>query len=176
MVRIAIDMDEVIADFTAKLLQLYNEKYGASYTKSDLAGINLRDIRPEHTENIREMILDADYFSDLPVIEGAKEALEKLSEKHELFITTAAMDFPTSFNAKYGWLRVNFPFIPDTHYVFCGDKSIISADYLIDDQSRHLKTFKGQGILFAAHHNADESYELKMDSWEEIYNYFESKY
>ncbi len=42
MVRIAIDMDEVIADFTAKLLQLYNEKYGASYTKSDLAGINLR--------------------------------------------------------------------------------------------------------------------------------------
>lgn len=147
MVRIAIDMDEVIADFTAKLLQLYNEKYGASYTKSDL-----------------------------PVIEGAKEALEKLSEKHELFITTAAMDFPTSFNAKYGWLRVNFPFIPDTHYVFCGDKSIISADYLIDDHSRHLKTFKGQGILFAAHHNADESYELKMDSWEEIYNYFESKY
>lgn len=108
MVRIAIDMDEVIADFTAKLLQLYNEKYGASYTKSDLAGINLRDIRPEHAENIREMILDADYFSDLPVIEGAKEALEKLSEKHELFITTAAMDFPTSFNAKYGWLRVNF--------------------------------------------------------------------
>ena len=155
MVRIAIDMDEVIADFTAKLLQLYNEKYGASYTKSDLAGINLRDIRPEHTENIREMILDAE---------------------HELFITTAAMDFPTSFNAKYGWLRVNFPFIPDTHYVFCGDKSIISADYLIDDHSRHLKTFKGQGILFAAHHNADESYELKMDSWEEIYNYFESKY
>ncbi|MBU5361505.1 5'-3'-deoxyribonucleotidase [Enterococcus raffinosus] len=176
MVRIAIDMDEVIADFTAKLLRLYNEKYEASYTKADLEGINLRDVRPEHAEAIRAMIREEDYFSDLPVIEGAQEALKKLSEKHELFITTAAMDFPTSFNAKYEWLQEHFPFIPDTHYVFCGDKSIISADYLIDDHSRHLKSFKGQGILFAAHHNANESYELKMDNWAEISNYFENKY
>lgn len=176
MVRIAVDMDEVIADFTAKLLSIYNNKYGTSYIEKDLVGKNLRDVHPEHAEYIRNVIQQSDYFADLPLMKGAREALEKLSEKHEIFITTAAMDFPTSFNAKYAWLSENFPFISDRNYVFCGDKSIISADYLIDDHLRHLKKFKGQGILFTAYHNVNDSYEMRMDSWEEIYNYFESNY
>jgi 5'(3')-deoxyribonucleotidase len=32
--------------------------------------------------------------------------------------------------AKYEWMHEHFPFIPDSHLVFCGDKSIIAADFL----------------------------------------------
>ena len=176
MVRIAVDMDEVIADFIAKQLRLFNEANGTTYSKEDLAGKKLREIHPEQAENIRGMVSDDTYFSDLPVIEGAKEALEKLAEKHEIFITTAAMEFPTSFDAKYAWLKEHFGFIPESNYVFCGDKSIISADYLIDDHLRHLENFQGQGILFASEHNHHETYELKMNSWDEIYRYFDENY
>ncbi|EOH75848.1 MULTISPECIES: 5' nucleotidase, NT5C type [Enterococcus] len=176
MVRIAVDMDEVIADFMSKEIRLFNESNGTAYTKEGIAGKKLRELHPEETENIRKRVSDPTYFSDLPLIDGAKEALEKLAEKHEIFITTAAMEFPTSFNAKYAWLKEHFAFIPESHYVFCGDKSIISADYLIDDHLRHLETFRGQGILFAAPHNAHETYELKLNGWDEVYRYFDEKY
>ena len=38
------------------------------------------------------------------------------------------------------WLRRHFPFIAPSNIVFCGDKSIVDADYLIDDRPRHLQT------------------------------------
>ena len=67
------------------------------------------------------------------------------------------MDVPLSFDAKYRWLRRHFPFIPPSHLVFCGDKSIIDADYLIDDRARHFARFKGRPVLFSAPHNAAEA-------------------
>jgi hypothetical protein len=41
--------------------------------------------------------------------------------------------------AKYEWMHEHFPFIPDSHLVFCGDKSIIAADFLIDDNAHHVR-------------------------------------
>ena len=58
---------------------------------------------------------------------------------------------------KYKWLQQNFPFIPTSQIVFCGDKNIINADVLVDDRSRHFKEFRGTGILFTAPHNAGEA-------------------
>ena len=66
------------------------------------------------------------------------------------------MDVPCSFDAKYRWLRRHFPFIPPSHIVFCGDKGIVDADYLIDDRPRHLERFKGHTLLFSAPHNSAE--------------------
>ena len=47
----------------------------------------------------------------------------------------------------------HFPFIATSHIVFCGDKSIVAADYLIDDNVRQLSRFRGEGIIFTAPHN-----------------------
>jgi hypothetical protein len=52
--------------------------------------------------------------------------------------------------------------------VFCGDKGIIDADYLIDDRSRHFRRFRGTGILFSAPHNARERAHLRANNWVEV--------
>ena len=52
-------------------------------------------------------------------------------------------EVPSSFNAKYSWIAKHFPFVPASHIVFCGDKSILNADFLIDDNSRHFERFRG---------------------------------
>jgi hypothetical protein len=52
--------------------------------------------------------------------------------------------------------------------IFCGDKTIVNADYLIDDQTRHLRSFHGAGILFSAPHNWKETGCCRVESWEEI--------
>ena len=97
------------------------------------------------------------FFRDIPVMPGSKEILPLLLSSYEVFITTAAMEYPTSFAAKYEWIKEHFPFFPDSHIVFCGDKSIIAADFLIDDNAHHFERFKGQGLLFSAPHNLFES-------------------
>ena len=72
-------------------------------------------------------------------------SIRELTARHDVFIVTAAMDVPCSFDAKYRWLRQHFPFIPSSNIVFCGDKGVIDADYLIDDRARHFLSFKDAG-------------------------------
>jgi 5'(3')-deoxyribonucleotidase len=78
------------------------------------------------------------------------------------------MEVPSSFADKFQWMEKNFPFIPPSRMVFCGDKNIVNADVLIDDRSRHFKGFRGTGILFTAPHNARETADLRADNWNDV--------
>ena len=98
--------------------------------------------------------------------------VRELAERYEVFVASAAMDVPCSFDAKYRWLRRHFPFIPPSHIVFCGDKSILDAHYLIDDRSRHFARFKGKPLLFSAPHNAAETGYPRVASWPEVRDHF----
>jgi 5'(3')-deoxyribonucleotidase len=52
--------------------------------------------------------------------------------------------------------------------VFCGDKSIIHADYLIDDHVKHFAKFSGQGILFTSPHNVNVEWTPRVNNWQEV--------
>jgi 5'-nucleotidase len=100
------------------------------------------------------------------------EVVEALMKKYEVFITTAAMDVPCSFEAKFRWLQRYFAFIPPSNVVFCGDKSIIAADYLIDDNVRHLSKFRGEGIIYTAPHNVRETRFRRVGNWRDVRKMF----
>jgi 5'(3')-deoxyribonucleotidase len=169
MKRIAIDMDEVIADAYLRIIDWYERDFGQRIPLSALQGKSFVDAIPsEHRSKIREYLHTDGFFKDMSVIEGSQEVIFELSKKYEIFITTAAMEFPTSFVHKYEWMKAHFPFIPWTHIVFCGDKSIIRADYLIDDRSRHFTHFIGQGILFTSPHNVHETWTPRVNNWQEV--------
>lgn len=170
--RIAIDMDEVIADFTPKHLRLFNEKFNENIILSDLQGTRLRELRPELVHEIISFLQDPYFFRDLEVMKDSQAVIKELSREYEIFITTAAMEFPTSFTAKYEWLKEHFGFLDDMNFVFCGDKSIIHADYLIDDNVRHFERFCGQGILFTAPHNIHETRYVRVNDWMDVKAFF----
>lgn len=170
--RIAIDMDEVMADFISKHLSLYNKEYHDEIKIEDLHGCTLESLRPELEDKIKGYIKDPTFFRDLAVMKDSQEVIEELTQTYEVYITTAAMEYPTSFTAKYEWLKEHFPFLSDLNIVFCGKKSIIRADYLIDDNSRHFKTFEGQGILYTAPHNIHETGVVRVNNWKEVRDYF----
>lgn len=170
--RIAIDMDEVIADTFAKELKVYNQLFKTDYRKEDLAGKELIDLVPEHEAVICGLLNEADFFADLDVMPDAQRVVKKLHATYEVFITSAAMEFPSSFSAKFSWTRENFPFIPAKNMVFCGDKSIIHADYMIDDNLRNFQNFCGKGLLFTAPHNCMLDYPNRVNNWLEIEKFF----
>jgi 5'(3')-deoxyribonucleotidase len=173
--RIAIDMDEVVADLVEKHVRCYNRDFHDSVTLADLRGKRLREARPEHAQAIRSYLYDPEFFRDLKVIEDAQAVIHELNAYYEIFITTAAMEFPTSFAAKHAWLQEHFSFISELNFVFCGDKSIVHADYLLDDDVRHFPRFIGQGVLFTAPHNLDESGYVRVNNWREARTYFMSR-
>ncbi len=170
--RIAIDMDEVMADALTEHLRRYNAVYGTSITAAELSGCHLEQRIPPAHRQAAEAMLDASFFADLAVLPDCQEVIRELAGRYEVFIASAAMDVPCSFDAKYRWLQRHFPFIPSSHIVFCGDKTIVDADYLIDDRPRHLAKFRGQGLLFSAPHNAAETGYTRVGSWKEVREHF----
>ena len=175
MRRICVDMDEVMADTLAEHLRRYNQAFDEDVTIEDLAGKGLWEVTPVDRQQQLRAFLDAeDFFEVLDVIPGAQDVLKDLAARFEIFIATQAMAVPNSLGPKYRWLQRHFPFIPPTHYVFCGNKSILRADFLIDDQSRNLLRFEGQGLLYTAPHNLTASGFFRVNNWPEVADYFRS--
>jgi 5'(3')-deoxyribonucleotidase len=173
MKRIAVDMDEVLADALGEHLARYNRDHGESITKDQLHGKGLWDlVSADRHARLEAYLRSDDFFENLPVVEDSQDVLAKLAKHYEIFVATAAMEFPNSFGSKYRWLRKHFSFIPPVNYVFCGDKSILLADYLIDDSYRHFKKFSGKGILFSAPHNARITGVHRVSTWREIEEFF----
>ncbi len=177
MKRIAIDMDEVMADTMAHYLERYNSEFGQSLTTKDFHGrAVLEVIDVAHRERVREYFHQEEFFANIPVMPGSQNVVRELTKSYEVFITTAAMDVPCSFSAKFFWLQQHFPFISTRNIVFCGDKSIIAADYMIDDNVRHLRNFRGEGILYTAPHNIYERAFRRVDNWDDVRRMFLSDY
>ena len=171
--RICVDMDDVMADTLGEYLRRYNQAFDEEITPDDLAGKALREITPpDRLELVRAIFHAEDFFEDLAVIPGSQEVLESLASRFEIFIATQAMAVPNSLGPKYRWLQRHFPFIPPTHYVFCGNKSILRAEYLIDDLPKNLLHFEGQGILYSAPPNLSATGFVRVNNWQEVAEYF----
>jgi len=167
-------MDEVLADTLAEHLRRYNQTFDEEIRVEDLAGKGLWDVTPVDRQGQLRAFLDAeDFFEDLALMPDAQAGLKALSSRFEVFIATQAMTVPNSLGPKYRWLQRHFPFIPPTHYVFCGNKSILRADYLIDDLPRNLERFEGQGLLYTAPHNLTATGFVRVNNWREVAEYFE---
>ena len=173
MRRICVDMDEVMADTLAEHLRRYNQAFDDDVSLEDLAGKGLWEIAPTDRQEQLRAFLDAeDFFEDLPLMPDAQPVLKELAARFEIFIATQAMAVPNSLGPKYRWLQRHFPFVPPTHYVFCGDKGILRADYLVDDQPRNLERFEGQGLLYSAPHNLAVKGFVRVENWREVAEYF----
>jgi 5'(3')-deoxyribonucleotidase len=169
MKRLCIDMDETIADAAAEYLGRYNRDHGTSLSKADLTGRTIYDVvHADHRERVTAYFHSDDFFVDLPVIPDSQRVIAALMEKYEVFIASAAMEFPSSFLPKFRWLERHFPFIDPMKIVFCGDKSILHADYLIDDHPHHFKNFQGEGILFSAPHNHGVIGYRRVEDWRDV--------
>jgi len=179
MARIAVDMDEVMADTVLEHLNRYNREFSEDLKKSDLRGKWLWQVVPtDRHDRLATYLEEPDFFADLPLMPGVERVMQRLSQDHEIFIASAAMEVPRSFQAKYKWLLRHFPFLPPSHFVFCGTKSILQADFLIDDNPRQLRAFTGQGILFSSAHNlatdAKTNGWTRVDDWNAVERLFYS--
>jgi 5'-nucleotidase len=170
-ITIAVDMDGVLADTETHFIQYYEKESGEKVNRHSLLGVPESIAFPDKTA-VRRYVHTPGFFRTLPLIKGGVSAIEKLMEDFEVFIVSAAMEFPLSLFEKKQWLEEHFPFISWRNIVFCGDKSIIKTDYLIDDHIKNLDNFSGKPLLFSASHNVHVNHHKRLNNWEEILAFF----
>ncbi len=166
---IFVDMDEVIADAYMAHIDIYNQEFNANLQIEDCFGKEAWQCVPEeHQLSIKQHTHRVGFFKDLRIIQDSQEVLRELSLKHDVYIASAAMEFPQSLREKSDWLDAFFPFIPWQKRILCGDKSILKGDVLIDDRSKNLKNFDGRSILFTSPHNTNTTDFERAGTWKEI--------
>ena len=170
---VAIDMDNVIADIEEQAIIWYERELGVRIAKEAMHGIPEKDAFPDK-EALYKFIHTPGFFRTAPLIPGAVEALQRLMLNFNVYIVSAAMEFPLSLYEKHQWLAEHFPFISWHNIVFCGDKSIIHTNYLIDDHPKHLDFCRGKAIMFTAGHNRNHTQYSRVNNWAEAVELLES--
>jgi 5'(3')-deoxyribonucleotidase len=166
--RIAIDMDDVIADTIEKFADVYREKHNFLLDPEILHGKEIREVLPAGIRpTLSQYINEPGFFRDIKVMEGSQEVVRELCGRYDVYIVSAAMEFKNSLIDKYEWLADHFPFIPWTHIIFCGHK-IVKVDVIIDDRTRNFADFDGRKLLFSSPHNMLINGYERVNNWNEV--------
>jgi 5'-nucleotidase len=166
MKRILVDMDGVLADVYTRFLELYEQETGIRKNMDDLIGKKEGESFPE----VYRWIETPGFFRTMPVMADSQRILKMLNDHYEIIVVSMATEMPASLTDKLLWLIDFFPFISWRQVVFCGNKSLIPADIMIDDHFKNLDNFQGETLMFVQPHNINSTghQHKKVFSWMEI--------
>lgn len=175
--RIMIDMDDVFVK--GGFLYLLNDYLKTNYKEDDFKDFYMQDIVP-NKEEFFDYFFDKDMYEYAELCEGARESLEYLNKKYEVYICTSYIfrDYPRRcaniLSQKFNYLVKELPFLNPNNFIFITDKSLIKADVRIDDRIENLSV-GSKNILFTAYHNKNISNEelkekgiVRANNWSEV--------
>lgn len=165
---IFVDMDEVLADTYGAHIERCNLRHGTTLTKAQCMGGEVWQQVPEHRELIWKHYYEPGFFRELEPIAHSREVMRELASKYQVYVASAAMQFPNSLIEKHQWLDEHFPFIHWKNRILLGDKHILRGDVLIDDRIHNLEHFQGRSILFTSPHNVNVNTYERAEDWMEV--------
>ena len=168
MKRLIIDMDDVMADATGQFINYYETEFGVRVDRAILDGKGEGEGFPGNHHIIAEFPFRKGFFRTMAVKENCQEVMARLNKKYEVFIVSAAMEFPQCLPEKLQWLGEHFPFLTWKQFVFCGSKSVVCGDYMIDDLIYNLEDFNGEKFIFTAPHNVHLNHFGRLNDWKEV--------
>jgi 5'(3')-deoxyribonucleotidase len=166
MDQLLVDMDGVLADVYSQFLHLEFEETGVRQNIEALYGRPEPDAFPYYEQHVHSR----NFFRKAPTVRDSIEGLTYLNDKYRVLIVSSAMEFPHSLTEKYDWLNEFYPFITWKQIVFCGDKSALKGDIMIDDHPKNLDYFAGRKILYTQPHNiylTNVQYR-RVDNWKQL--------
>ncbi|XP_038619265.1 5'(3')-deoxyribonucleotidase, mitochondrial [Tachyglossus aculeatus] len=163
--RVLLDMDGVLADFEGGFLKQFRARYpGNPYVAlEDRRGFWVSEqygrLRPDLGEKAISIWESKNFFMDLDPLPGAVEAVKEMAnlENTDVFICTSPIrKYQYCPYEKYAWVEKHFGPEFLEQIVLTQDKTVISADLLIDDRPDITGAEPNpvwEHILFTACHN-----------------------
>ncbi|MEK3955919.1 5' nucleotidase, NT5C type [Psychrobacillus sp. FSL K6-1464] len=177
---ILLDMDDVMANFSAEWIRLYNEEYSDSLTQNDLTEWDASLFtKPECGMKIYDYLRNPGLFRNLIVADGCKDVLKDLTELGAEVIIVTDSPQGCSFGQsdwrgsnptddKRAWLQEHFPFIPKENFVVTSKKWLVQGDILIDDKPSTILKFQELGrkvVAMSRPCNQKIDAQLRADNW-----------
>jgi uncharacterized HAD superfamily protein len=106
--RIGIDIDGVLADTPNHLVKECKKRYGIEFKVEDIAQHAVEKVIPGLTEAmVIELFTDPDFYEDIPLIEGTKEALRYLRDSGDVIIYLVTSRPYNTIPVTMKWLEKN---------------------------------------------------------------------
>ena len=195
--RIAVDVDEVLAQFLLSLNSYYAERFGKQYHiehYDEYYFCKVWNCSPEASNDIVHQFFESHHFRDgIVPVPGALDVLKKLQSKCDLVVVTSRQT--AIQDATLRWIEAHYPGI-FTELYFCNHfalegESFTKAeimkkhgiDMLIDDNKNYALESAEEGldvILFGSYPwndaCADHEKIQRCNGWDDIYEYVKKKY
>ena len=173
--RIKIDIDNVIRDMSGEMVSLYNSFYSnklkRKYTKNDIIDYDVNISFPLCKNKARAFFFDLnakEVYMDAKPMKDATNGLAQLRAMgHEIILVSYQ---PTRVSKEYtlDWLQKwNIPY---DALVFTNneDKTIIPADYIIDDNPKFLDMDPAKKVCIDWPYNRGRNYDFRVKSINEF--------
>ena len=158
--KIALDIDAVLADFLSEFLHWRNKRFGTRWQRQDFWSYDWHVVFAEERRTLNAVLFDFFHSREIARIRpmpGAQRAVKKLKNLgHELSVITSRPRLIADLTAD--WLERNFKSAFETVYFsnnpewhsFGPDKGQIAnawgAELFVDDQSQYCRESAREGI------------------------------
>lgn len=178
---ILIDMDDTLCDFTLGFhKELKKENVPMRIKKidpSDRSFYHLAQNYPdEYSDLIINILMKKGFIENLRPVKDSIKVINRLMEKYTVFFCSSPLkcSLSTSSEEKHKWIQKYFK--TSENLILTNDKTLIKADYLIDDKFPITGIHEPiwNHIIYNRSHNSQKgNYEkIRVESWEDVLNYF----
>lgn len=186
--KIAIDLDEVLAEFMVGFLKWWNYEYDDDLKFDEVHDYHFENFTNISTEELNKRLYrfyQTDFYINALVVAGAQKVVAELAKNHELHLVTARQEANREVTMQ--WLDKHFPKMFEevtllNHYDKDGGSSMNKGEIcvkwgcevIIDDNPHNVQSLVDNGVELIVFNKPWNSY-LRMppqvkrcDNWEEI--------
>jgi len=157
---VAIDVDDVLADFIGATLGYVHSQTGVRVPRSAIKTWVLTDhVPPEISDHIVPLWKSKGFCAMLPPLRGAVDAIGLLRDTHKVtFVTAPLSGGPWWVEERRRWLMSHLGAQGKKDIVFTSDKHLLVKDYevIVDDRSATVDKWAdagGAAIIVSQPHN-----------------------
>ena len=182
-IKIALDADGFLRNFTASALVVVKEVTGKSYSPADVTAFNFAKslgLSDDETRDVMTTISSRRGFvTSMPSYPEARQGVRRLRQLGDIFCVTTPWETPWGTNPWWrseseAWLALH---VGIDHVHHAGDKTTFEADVFVDDRDKNvcawLTAWPGRtAVLWRTLHNTSEVVPQgahSTSSWDELY-------
>lgn len=169
---ILVDMDDTLINLLSSWVEWLNKQYGTNVEAKNIESWNVDEFFPTiQKKDVYSPLYKNSFWRTVKPKEDAIKYLKLLfKDGHDVYVATNSNYETLKIKMKYVLFRY-FPFITWEKVIVLKNKSLLRADYLIDDAPHNLVGGSYKKILINMPHNKDfnENGIFRVSNWKEIY-------